>query len=68
MRRFSVVLVFCVALGTLHTNAEPVRDERSKFDARASITRIVRVIKSKFKVKAESDALTPPWPAAPARP
>ncbi len=66
MRRFSLVLVFFVAFGTLRVTAEPLRKDREE---RVSRTRIVRVIKSIFRgIKTTGDVLIPPLPTTPPQP
>jgi len=66
MRRFSLVVIVFVALATFPLAAEqPFRRDRQELGPRA---RIVRIIKSIFRIGTNSDGVTPPLPAAPPRP
>ncbi len=65
MRRISLVFIFLVALGTLEVTAEPLRKDREERVTRA---RIVRAIKSIFRVITTGDGLIPPWPTTPPQP
>ena len=65
MRRLSLVLVLFVALGTLQVTAEPLRRDREE---RVTRFRIVRAVKSIFRVITTGDGLIPPWPTTPPHP
>jgi hypothetical protein len=71
MRRTSLALIFVVALLAVPLTAEPLRDSRDRRTRDRGdhgVSRIVRVIKSIFVVRTESDGLMPPVPAAPPKP
>jgi hypothetical protein len=65
MRSISLVLVCFVALATLPLTAAPLRNDREVFGPR---THIVRIIKTIFGLRTNSDGLMPPVPATPPHP
>lgn len=65
MRKISLVLLFVVAVGSVHISAQPHRTERGERDVRA---RIIRVVKKVVRIVTNHDGLTPPVPATPPRP
>jgi hypothetical protein len=67
MRRFSLVLTILIVLGALSAPAEQLRREGEE---RRAVQRLLRVVRSFFQPRANSDVLTPPTPAPapPSRP
>jgi hypothetical protein len=65
MRSISLVFVCLIAIATLPLTAESLRNDRHEDGTRV---RVVRIIRSIFGVRTNSDALTPPLPAVPPHP
>ena len=65
MRKISLVLLFLVAVGSVHVSAEPHRTDRGDREVRARIT---RTIKKVWRIVTNFDGLTPPVPSAPPPP
>jgi len=65
MRKISLVLLFLVAVGSVHVTAEPNRTDRGD---RAVHARITRTIKKVLRIVTNFDGLTPPVPSTPPPP